>query len=199
MKYNNDALLELCRYLLPEDSTLEKEVFLSIEKPQTFLSQIQVLLKDWIKNESIVDSIPWYTFIHGLYQRGLIFELSARTIAEGLEHHSKKLFIDNLIRDNNQPYLSKNSFHIVDTFLTLTGEYLLSANYMLGELRLSSGISLITIISQQMADKCVKLVSQSGYGKLVLYPSSTCIHQMDHLLMKDHVCEKHEKPSSLPV
>lgn len=197
MKFNNDALLELCRLFLPEDPTLEKEVQLSIEKPQSFLTQIQYVLKDWLKDESIVENeSPWYTFIHGLYQRGLIFELSARTMAENLNDHYA--FID-LQATKEEHHLFLNTIHMVDMFLTLTGKHLLSVDYMLGELRLPSGISIITMVRQQVADKCADLVRRSGYGELILYPSNSCIHQMDHLLMKDHVCQRHEKPSSLPV
>ncbi len=199
MKFNNNALLELCRYFLPEDPTLEKEVQLSIKNPQSFLTQIKFILKDWIKDEPIEQEIPWYTFIHGLYQRGLIFELSARTMAESInEHYAKKSFFElQAIKEDHYPFL--NTIHIVDLFLALTGKQLQTVNYMLGELRLPSGTSIITMVRQQVADQCADLVHRSGYGELILYPSSSCIHQMDHLLMKEHVCQRHEKLSSLPV
>lgn len=198
MNYNNDALLELCRCILPEDPTLEKEVQLSIEKPQSFLSQIQYVLKDWIQDQSIDAEIPWYTFIHGLYQRGLIFELSARTFAEQFnKQHAKKLFLNFPCTKDHFRFL--DAFSIIDTLLTLTSHYLQSNHYMLGELRLSSGTPIVTMIHQATAERCADLVRRSGYSELILYSSDSSSQFLDHLFMGEHVCPKHDKTRTLPV
>lgn len=190
MKFNNELLIELCGYILPEDPTLAKEVQQSIKDPQSFLSQIQYVLKDWIKEESIEEAIPWYTLIHGLYQRGLAFELTARSLAERM----KTIPYQTTTREDQQSFMN-----LVETFLTLTGDYFYSINYVLGELRLPSGVTIVTMLHQQTANKCADLVLRSGYGKLTLYPSQPSIHQMDHLLVKNSICSRHAKPRSLPV
>lgn len=197
MKYNNDALLELCRSILPEDPTLEKEVQTSIEKPHSFKSQIQYVLKDWIKDESIDAQIPWYTFIHGLYQRGLVFELSARTIAETFDkQYAKKLFLKFPSSKDHSLFL--DAYSVIDTLLSLTSHYL-SNHYLLGELRLSSGVPIIMIIPQISADHCVELVRSSGYSELILYPSDSGTQYLDYLFTEEHVCSKHDKTRTLPV
>lgn len=196
MKFNNDALLELCRYFLPGDPTLEKEVQLSIEKPHTFLSQIRYVLKEWIKDQPIENEIPWYTFIHGLYQRGLIIELSAREIAENVANQYHQNMMLEFQTQNGETNRFFNAYHIVDTFLTLLGKYLLSTHYMLGELRLPSGVSMITMVHQQVADKCADLVRCSGYGELILYPSHSSCCDMFYM---DHICQNHDKVQTLLV
>lgn len=197
MRYNNDALLELSHCILPEDPTLAKEVQLSIEKPHAFSSQIQYVLKDWIKGESIDAQIPWYTFIHGLYQRGLIFELSARTIAETFEQqHANKLFLK-FPTTKEDHFLFLDAHSVVDTLLTLTSHYL-SNHYLLGELRLSSGVPIVTMIHRITADRCADLVHRSGYSELILYPANTSTQSLDHLLMGEHWI-KHDKTRTLPV
>jgi hypothetical protein len=197
MKYNNDALLELCRCILPEDPTLEKEVQLSIEKPHSFSSQIRYVLKDWIQDQSIEAEIPWYTLIHGLYQRGLVFELSARTIAETLDKQHAKIFLKfPSVKDH---FFFLDAFSVIDTLLTLTSNYLRSNHYTLGELRLSSGISIVTMIHQTVAERCQELVRRSGYSELILYPSHADTQYLDHLCIGEAIYPKQDKTRTLPV
>lgn len=198
MKIHQESLLELCQYLLPEDPTLEQEVRLSIENPDTFLSQIKYILRDWIENEPITEEIPLYTLIHGLYQRGLIFELTARRSAETMELSTNQLFTE--LQAHQSPpgiYPLKDSMHFVDAMLAMTGHYFIQNDYMLAEIRLPSDTSVITLIPQDVADKCSELMQRSGYGDLSLYPS-TCTTQMD-LPRKDTLCEMLVRANSLPV
>lgn len=199
MKFNYDALLELCHFLLPEDPSLEKEVQLSIQKPDAFSTQIKYLLQDWIKNEPFeAETIPWYTLIHGLYQRKLVFELSARNSAENMDVLANQLFIELQAHQPNNCDPVPDTMHFVDNFLSLTSAYLLHANYRLAEIRLSSGVSVVTIVPHSVADKCSELMKRSGYGELSLYPSSTRMHQINQR-HKNHICEMLEKANSLSV
>jgi hypothetical protein len=196
MKDKHDALLELCRCLLPEDPTLEQEVQLSINQPDAFLSQIKRTLRDWVDDELIEVAIPWYTLIHGLYQRGLVFEFSARHTAETMDFAANQLFSE--LQQDSLCAASPDTMHFVDTFLSLTSEYLLRSKYTLAEIRLPSGITALTIVPHSTADQCAALIERSGYGEFALYPSTTT-QQTDHPLSKQLFCEPHVKASSLPV
>lgn len=186
MSFNNAALLELCHYLLPEDPSLAKEVRLSIQKPKFFLIQIKHVLRDWIKNEPIEEMIPWYTLIHGLYQRGLIFELSARTAAEHMDQHTNRLLLEAW---PSYSYLEPpKPQYLVDTFLQISSHYLQTANYTLGEIRLSSGVSVVTMIPQNAKEKCSELMKRSGYGEIVFHSPSSNFKSLEQCT-NDYLCE----------
>ncbi|SHF16272.1 hypothetical protein SAMN05444392_1093 [Seinonella peptonophila] len=173
----NELLFELCKLLLPEDPSLEAEVRNCLIEPKTSSTIIMNELGDWFRGVDITRSLPWYQLIYSLYQRDLMFELSARTVAEGMDYYTNQLLRELSGADPSTHSESTSSHNdavqLIHSFLEITGEHLLAADFRLGEFRLDSGISTITLIPAHTATQCVSLAAESGYGEIILHPLST--------------------------
>lgn len=167
-----EKLFELSRLLLPEDPSLEAEVRNSLSHPDDSISFIRKEIGNWVNGVDIFSSLPWYTLIAGLHNRGLMFELSSQTVAKGLDYYTNQILreIGCIAGDSTN---SNDAVNLIQSFLEITGEHLLAANYLLGEFHLECGISTITMIPQHVAKQATTLVQESGYGEMLLHPNTS--------------------------
>jgi hypothetical protein len=82
MRYNPEKLLDLCRILLPKDSTLEAEVRFSMEAPMQYLlhTNQQELLGTNKLAPRPISNLPWFALIHALKRRRLIMNWNDQTV-----------------------------------------------------------------------------------------------------------------------
>lgn len=197
----DEKLFELCRLLLPEDPTLETEVRNSLIHPEKSIAFIRSELGDRIKGVDIAASLPWHMMIASLSRRGLMFELSARTVAEGLDYYTNQLLrelsgTEYAATVNVDTPGTNDAVELIHSFLEITGEHLQAANYLLGEFRLESGISMISLIPQHSAEQCQTLAKEAGHGEIILHPSNKTRKQLPRfLLLTEMVDEQRRKES----
>lgn len=200
----DEKLFELCRLLLPEDPTLETEVRNSLLHPEKSIAFIRSELGSRIKGVDIAASLPWYMIIASLTRRGLMFELSARTVAEGLDYYTNQLLrelsgTEYAATVNVDPTGTNDAVELIHSFLEITGEHLQAANYLLGEFRLESGISMISLIPQHSAERCQTLAKEAGHGEIILHPSKKTRKQLPRFLLLTEMVDEQRRKESCSI
>jgi hypothetical protein len=200
----DEKLFELCRLLLPEDPTLETEVRNSLLHPKKAIAFIRSELGSRIEGIDIAASLPWYMMIASLSRRGLMFELSARTVAEGLDFYTNQLLrelsgTEYAATVNVDTSGTNDAVELIHSFLEITGEHLQAANYLLGEFRLESGISMISLIPQHSAERCQSLAKEAGHGEILLHPSNKNRKKLPRFLLLTEMVDEQRRKESCSI
>ncbi|MBA4493580.1 hypothetical protein ACFO25_04200 [Paenactinomyces guangxiensis] len=179
MRYKPEKLVELCRWLLPQDRLLEEEIRLSIEKPMSYFQEFKTKRGDWKNFHKPAGNLPWFALINGLQDRELLFEwndpfTSERSNQSWFSWLKRRAWVikEGQWSSEYASYEQRSSDIYKGLFLEFAGNYLEQIGYVIGEFRPSNSLSSMTIIDKDRLEQCKKLAKQSGYGKIVIYHPS---------------------------
>lgn len=175
MKYQADALLTLCRELLPEDPALVTEVEWSIDSPLSYLylHQNAALWGRRLNLHKPLSNLPWFALLHGLKQRQLLFHFTHSQAKKRMAWVIKEgRFNGSFAVQHDRLELEK------DLFIQLASHYLQSFHYVLCEFSPSPEGITMSILPEDVAENCHTLARASGYGTITLHTpdASSPIH-----------------------
>ncbi|MFC7442957.1 DUF6630 family protein [Laceyella putida] len=166
MKYQTESLLTLCHQLLPEDPTLIAEVEWSIHSPISYLYHhpMQTLWGRRLKLHKPLSNLPWFALLHGLKQRKLIFHFHQPQAQKRMAWVIKEGRFNGSYAYQHEQWDSEK-----DLFIQLASHYLQSFDYVLCEFSPSPDGITMGIIPEEVAEDCIALAHDSGYGTITLH------------------------------
>jgi hypothetical protein len=165
--YDNGKLLELARYLLPDDPSFAEQVRLAVDRPDAYLEQYAEQLGNRGIDE-VIPHLPWIALVDGLDARDAMREIDWKSDIEDVLWNLDQLAALRPMRPDRWDELQDEDGdeRLPEETLPLIGQRLLGEGLALATIDIDSDSYVMIVLPASKLKEAEQLAELAGYGSI---------------------------------